>query len=224
VSYTDLSSLLKRWLFFERFKRASLANPPMKKWLARATLKCLGWKIEGERPPPRQYVLIAAPHTSNWDFPLMLLFAAAFDIKVRWLAKHSLFTPLTGWLMRALGGVPVVRHENHKLVDDMAEAFDGEEELVVVVPAEGTRSRTKYWKSGFYHIACKAGVPIAPSYLDYGKKRGGFGPPLIPSSDISSDMESLRAFYSPMKGKFPNQFGPVRLREESKTDAEKLER
>lgn len=190
----------------------------MKKTLARATLKLLGWSMEGDRPEPSQFVLIAAPHTSNWDFPMLLLYAAAFDLKMSWLGKHSLFHPAIGWLMRALGGIPVTRHENRNLVDDMAATFTDRDELIIVVPAEGTRSRTKYWKSGFYHIAKTAGVPIIPSFLDYGKKRGGFGPPLIPGGDVAADMETLREFYAPMQGKFPDQFGPVRLRDESSQD------
>jgi len=186
----------------------------MKAWLSRRILELFGWKLEGARPEPKHYVLIAAPHTSNWDFPLLLLFAAAFEIKISWLAKHSLFKPPMGYVMRALGGVPVVREKNHNVVEAMAKSFVGHDELAVVVPAEGTRSRTEHWKSGFYHIAMKAGVPIIPSYLDFGQKRGGFGPPLILSGNMVQDMDVLRAFYAPMSGKFADQFGPVRLREE----------
>ena len=181
---------------------------------ARLVLKSFGWRVEGERPQAESYVLIAAPHTSNWDFPLMLLFAAAFDIRIKFLAKHSLFQPPLGWFMRAVGGLPIVRHRNSNVVEDMAATFDGQEALVMTVPAEGTRTRTDYWKSGFYHIARHARVPIVPSYLDFGQKRGGFGPALMPSGDISADMQYFRDFYAPMQGKFADQFGPVRLREE----------
>ncbi|MCX2981595.1 acyltransferase [Halieaceae bacterium IMCC14734] len=181
---------------------------------ARLVLRSFGWRIEGERPQPESYVLIAAPHTSNWDFPLMLLFAAAFDIRIKFLAKHSLFQPPLGWLMRAFGGLPIVRHRNSNVVEDMAATFDGLGALVIAVPAEGTRTRTDYWKSGFYHIAREAKVPIVPSYLDFGQKRGGFGPALVPSGDISADMQYFRDFYAPMQGKFADQFGPVKLREE----------
>jgi 1-acyl-sn-glycerol-3-phosphate acyltransferase len=181
---------------------------------ARRVLKLFGWRVEGERPQPESYVLIAAPHTSNWDFPLMLLFAAAFDIRIKFLAKHSLFQPPLGWLMRAVGGLPIVRHRNSNVVEDMAATFTGQEALVMTVPAEGTRARTDYWKSGFYHIARQAQVPIVPSYLDFGQRRGGFGPALVPSGDINADMQYFRDFYAPMQGKFADQFGPVRLREE----------
>ncbi|MCZ6831279.1 MAG: 1-acyl-sn-glycerol-3-phosphate acyltransferase [Gammaproteobacteria bacterium] len=186
----------------------------MKAWIARWLIRLWGWRVEGERPESRRFVLIAAPHTSNWDLPGMLLFAAAFDIKVTWMAKHNLFFPPLGWLLRALGGVPIVRHENRDVVASMVAAFDDRSDLILVVPTEGTRLRVDYWKSGFYHIACGARIPIVPSFLDYGQKRGGFGPALHPSGNVSADMQTLREFYAPMSGKYPGQFGPVRLREE----------
>jgi 1-acyl-sn-glycerol-3-phosphate acyltransferase len=186
----------------------------MKKALARWLLRLTGWQTIGTRPPSSHYVLIAAPHTSNWDFPLMLIFAAAFDIKVTWMAKHSLFYPPMGWIMRALGGMPITRHRNHNVVAAMVAAFDTVPHLVLVVPTEGTRETSEYWKSGFYHIARQAGVPIVPSFLDFGRKRGGFGPALAISGDVRKDMQYFRDFYHGMQGKFPDQFGPVRLREE----------
>lgn len=189
-------------------------RPDMKQRLARWLLRMRGWKIEGVRPDCERYVLIAAPHTSNWDFPLMLAFAAAFGIRVKWFAKQSLFCPPIGWIMRAMGGIPVNRHRNDNLVDALTESFRIEPELALVVPTEGTRSRAEYWKSGFYHIARKAGVPIVPSFLDYGSKRGGFGPALMPSGDLGADMDYFREFYRDMIGKFPAQFGPIRLQEE----------
>ena len=186
----------------------------MKQRFARWLLHLAGWQIDGAPPALDRYVLIAAPHTSNWDFPLMMAFAAAFDMKISWMAKHNLFFPPVGWIMRAMGGVPIVRHENRNVVDSMVELFDGASHQVLVVPTEGTRERTEYWKSGFYHIARKAGVPIVPSYLDFGRKRGGFGPPLEVSGDIRSDMQYFRDFYRDRVGKIPANFGPVRLRNE----------
>ena len=190
----------------------------MKKWLAHWFLKRGGWKIEGKPPQDKHFVLIAAPHTSNWDLPYLLAFAAVFDLKVSWLAKHSLFYPPMGWIMRALGGIAIVRHKNSNVVDAMIEEFSSRKELVLVVPTEGTRSRVEYWKSGFYHIAVGAGVVIVPSYLDYGNKRGGFGPPLNPTGNTAIDMQYFREFYADKLGKFPELFGPVRLREEKTTD------
>ena len=186
----------------------------MKRLLARWILRLIGWRLEGSRPDAERYVLIAYPHTSNWDFPLMLAFAAAFDIRITWMAKHSLFRPPMGFFMRAMGGMPIVRNENRNVVESMVDAFSTAGELVLVVPAEGTRELTEYWKSGFYHIARQANVPIVPSFLDWGEKRGGFGPKLVLSGNISEDMQYFRDFYEGMRGKFPQQFGPIRLKEE----------
>lgn len=144
----------------------------------------------------------------------MLLFAAAFDIRISWMGKQSLFTPPLGWVMRALGGVPIRRHKTHNVVDSMVQTFAELTALVLVVPTEGTRARVDYWKSGFYHIARQAAVPIVPSYLDYKKKRGGFGEAVIVTGDTGDDMQQFRDFYEPMEGLFPKRFGPVRLREE----------
>ena len=186
----------------------------MKKKLAIWLLHVAGWRLEGDRPTLDSYVLIAAPHTSNWDLLLLLAFAAAYDLRVTWMAKHSLFFPPLGWIMRAPGGMPVTRHKPGHLVTAMAGAFKTSRHLVLVVPTEGSRQRTPYWKSGFYHIAKQAGVPIVPSYLDFGHKRGGFGPALLPTSDVVQDMQYFRDFYAGMEGKYEGQFGPVRLREE----------
>lgn len=187
----------------------------MKKRLARWLLHLTGWQLMGTRPQCDHYVLIAAPHTSNWDFPMMLLFAAAFDIKVTWMAKHSLFYPPFGWIMRAMGGMPIIRHENQNVVSAMVEAFETVPHLVLMVPAEGTREKSDYWKSGFYHIARQAEVPIVPSFLDYGSKRGGFGPALRVTGNVQNDMQYFRDFYHEMQGKFPGEFSPVILKEET---------
>ena len=130
----------------------------MKQRFARWLLRLLGWQIEGIRPEHPRFVLIAAPHTSNWDLPLMLAFAAAFNLKISWMAKHSLFFPPMGWLMRAMGGMPIVRHENRNVVDEMVDTMQSAQALILVVPTEGTREHAQYWKSGFYHIARKDSV------------------------------------------------------------------
>jgi|AntAceMinimDraft_11_1070367.scaffolds.fasta_scaffold00226_12 1-acyl-sn-glycerol-3-phosphate acyltransferase len=186
----------------------------MKKSLARWLLQFTGWQLIGARPNCDHYVLIAAPHTSNWDFPLMLIFAAAFDIKVTWMAKHSLFYPPMGWIMRALGGMPVVRYRNQNVVSAMVAAFDTVPHLVLMVPTEGTREKSEYWKSGFYHIARQANVSIVPSFLDYKRKQGGFGAAFTATDNIRADMQYLREVYRGMDGKFPQNFGPIKLKEE----------
>jgi 1-acyl-sn-glycerol-3-phosphate acyltransferase len=191
----------------------------LRRWIARGFLAVTGWKPDGDRPEARRFVLIAAPHTTNWDFPYLLAFAAWFDLDISWMGKQSLFRPPFGWIMRALGGIPIARHRRGNMVESMATAFASHDRLGLVVPAEGTRDHVEYWKSGFYHIARTARVPIIMSYLDYSTKRGGFGPALEPSGDVRADMDRIRAFYSGRHGKHPERFGPVRLREEDDSEA-----
>jgi 1-acyl-sn-glycerol-3-phosphate acyltransferase len=182
--------------------------------LARAFLWATGWRADGTPPYEKRFVLIAAPHTSNWDLAYLLALAKVYGVRVSWMGKHTLFRPPMGWLMRRVGGIPVVRERSGNRVALLAELFAQHEELALTVPAEGTRGYAPYWKSGFYHIAREAGVPIVPGYLDYSKKRGGFGPPLHPTGDVSTDMAELRDFYADKIGRYPELFGPVRLKEE----------
>lgn len=196
-----------------------MSKRPVRRFLARLLIAVTGWKPEGERPGVDRYVLIAAPHTTNWDFLYLLVFAELFDLRISFVAKHSLFWPPLGWFMRAVGGVPVRRHKRENLVRSLAGLFEEHEELGLVVPAEGTRDYVDYWKSGFYHIARTAKVPIVMSFLDYERKRGGFGPALEPGDDVRADMDAVRAFYADKKGKYPELFGEIRLREEDEVGA-----
>jgi 1-acyl-sn-glycerol-3-phosphate acyltransferase len=173
-----------------------------------------GWQPGGRRPAPRKYVLIAAPHTSNWDLPYLLAFAVVFDVRITWMGKHTLFRGPMGWIMRWLGGIPIRRDRSADRVQQMARAIEAADSMALVVATEGTRSYTAHWKSGFYHIARTAGVPIVLSYLDYARRRGGFGPELMPSGDIREDMDEIRAFYADKQGRYPEKVGEVRLKEE----------
>ncbi|MGH0028997.1 MAG: lysophospholipid acyltransferase family protein [Myxococcota bacterium] len=186
----------------------------MLRLLAKGFLRLTGWRAEGERPVARRYVVIAAPHTSNWDLAYLLAFAAVFDVRLRFMAKHQLFRGPMGWVMRAVGGVPVRRDRRNDLVGQMADLLRDSPEMALTIPAEGTRGYVAHWKSGFYHIARRAEVPIVLSYLDYARKRGGFGPAILPTGDVSQDMDEIRAFYSDKQGRFPELFGEVRLKEE----------
>ena len=170
--------------------------------------------MDGLRPPVDRYVIIAAPHTSNWDMPFMLAMAFVYDIPVRWMGKHTLFSPPFGTLFKRLGGIPIVRHQPGGVVGQMVDYFKDNESLVLMVPAEGTRSHVEYWKSGFYHIARAADVPVVLSYLDFGKKVGGIGPSLQLTGDIHADMDKIRAFYAGIQGLRPQNVGMIRLREE----------
>ena len=187
---------------------------PIRRWIARGFLAIAGWEAGGARPEHERCVLIAAPHTTNWDFVYLIAFASLFEMKISWMGKHNLFSPPIGWFMRLLGGIPVIRHRRENLVTAMARTFEDSEELVLAVPPEGTRGRVEYWKSGFYHIALTAKVPIVMSYLDYTRQVGGFGPGFMPTGDVSRDMDRVRAFYDGVEGKYPEKFSPIRLREE----------
>jgi 1-acyl-sn-glycerol-3-phosphate acyltransferase len=187
--------------------------------LARSFLRITGWSLEGELPAAEGFVLIAAPHTTNWDLLYFLACAWAFGISPSWMGKHTLFRGPLGPMMRWLGGVPVYRARAGGLVTQMAQAFARDSELVLTVPPEGTRARAVCWKSGFYQIARAARVPIVLGYLDYERRRGGLGPILVPGDDLRADMDTIRAFYADKRGKYPDCFGDVRLAEEGAADA-----
>jgi len=186
----------------------------VKRLLARIFLKLAGWTAHGEHPIPKRYVLIAAPHTTNWDLPYLLAFAWLYDVHISWMGKQQLFSPPIGWIMRALGGIPVKRHTSSDMVSQMARVIDESKSICLVVPAEGTRAYVPHWKSGFYHIARTAEVPIVLSYLDYPRRVGGFGPAIVPTGNVSNDMEEIRNFYADKQGKYPELFGEIRLKEE----------
>ncbi len=173
-----------------------------------AFLKLIGWKVTGAVPPTgEKCVMIAAPHTSNWDLPYMLMVAFQLRLHVRWMGKASIFSPPFRGVMMWLGGIPVNREQSNNLVNISADAIKvARGSLQLMVPPEGTRSKTRHWKTGFYYIALAANVPIVMAYMDYAKKRSGLGPMLHPSGDIEADMKIIKAFYAPFKGKNATQF------------------
>jgi len=176
--------------------------------LSIAFMKISGWKVEGERPKAHEkFVMIAAPHTSNWDLPYMLMVAFTLRLNVYWMGKASIFAPPFGGIMKWLGGVPVNREHSTNMVAASADAIkNANYAMQLVVPPEGTRSKVRYWKTGFYYIALQADVPIVLAYMDYEKKLTGLGPTLYPSGDIEADMKIIRTFYAPFSGKNASQF------------------
>jgi 1-acyl-sn-glycerol-3-phosphate acyltransferase len=185
-----------------------------RRWLGKAWLAFFGWQVAGGAPPVRKAVVIAYPHTSNWDLPFMLAVAYSIDVDVHWLGKKSLFRSPYGGFMRWVGGIPVDRSRHTKLVDAVVDTITPHEELMVVIPPEGTRSQSGRWKSGFYWVAVQAGVPIILGFLDYTKKRGGLGEVLHPTGDIDADFEKIRSFYQGIEGKFPDKQGVITLNDE----------
>ena len=175
-------------------------------WLARSILWLTGWRIVGGVPVAPKYVLIAAPHTSNWDFPVALMVCFALRLRVYWMGKASLFPPLLGAVMRWLGGIPVNRARSGNLVQATVDAYNSNQRLIVIVPPEGTRSKVTQWKTGFYYIAQGAGVPIALGYLDFRRKEAGLSRMFEPTGDIAADMVEIQAFYAGFTGKNPGKF------------------
>jgi 1-acyl-sn-glycerol-3-phosphate acyltransferase len=181
-------------------------------WVGLLFLKILGWRAEGKIPDINKFVIIAAPHTSNWDFPITLAVAFALKIKIYWMGKAAMFRWPFGAALRWLGGIPIDRSRAHNLVEQSVQAFQEREKLIMVVPPEGTRKKVSYWKTGFYHIARGAGVPIVLGFLDYRRKAGGIGPTFHPTGRIEEDMRQIQAFYATITGKRQSQFGNAALR------------
>ena len=173
-----------------------------------AFLKLTGWRVEGALPAntPKS-VLIAAPHTSNWDLPYTLMVCFVLRLTPYWMGKASIFKAPFGGVMRWLGGIAVDRSKSNNLVGASAEAIRAADfSLQLIVPPQGTRSETHQWKTGFYYIAQAAQVPIVMAYMDYERKVSGLGPAFYPSGDLEADMVHIKAFYAPFKGKNPDQF------------------
>lgn len=183
--------------------------------MARLCLRLIGWRAVGSAPALDRYVVIAAPHTSNWDGALLLLFGFVFQMRVRWLVKNTIFWWPLGPLLLRLGAIPVERTRRTNAVQRLADQIRAADRFVLAVPPEGTRALREHWKSGFYHIAKAAGVPIVCSFLDFGRREGGIGPIVAATGDIAADMDVFRSFYADKLGRFPEKFGPIRLREET---------
>lgn len=181
---------------------------PALRALARAWLRAAGWRTEGSLPAhAAKCVLVAAPHTSNWDLPYALSLALGLQLHLAWMGKASLFQAPFGGLMRWLGGLPVDRSKSHNAVDSAARALrEASGPLQLAIAPEGTRGRVQEWKTGFYFIAQQAGVPIVLAYVDYGRKVGGLGPVFTPTGDVQRDIAEIRRFYAGVQGRNPQQF------------------
>ncbi|HEY52607.1 MAG TPA: glycerol acyltransferase [Caldilineae bacterium] len=180
--------------------------------LANRFLDLIGWQVVGPAPATPKYILIAAPHTSNWDFSLMFLAGKVLGIRISWMGKEELFRGPLGPLTRALGGVPVNRSVRQNMVAQMVQVFNERDALILAVPPAGTRRKTPYWKTGFYWIALGAQVPIAFGFIDYKRKQVGVGPTLMPTGDIEADIAVIRDFYADITAKFPEEKSIVAVR------------
>lgn len=173
---------------------------PLLRGISSGVLALMGWTAIGKPIQDQRFVLIGAPHTSNWDFPLMLMVVLKLELKLHWMGKHSLFMFPFGGLMRWLGGIPIDRRSHHGIVDQVVAQYQENPQLVVLVPPEGTRKKVQDWKTGFYHIANNAGVPILMGYLDVSRKEAGLADFFYPTGDADTDIKNIRAFYATKKG------------------------
>jgi 1-acyl-sn-glycerol-3-phosphate acyltransferase len=170
------------------------------RWLSIAVMKLIGWRIAGKLPSEPKYIVIAAPHTSNWDFIVFVMLAFILRFDAHWMGKAALFTFPVRRLMIWLGGIPIDRSKNNNVVNQMADYFASVDRLAVIIPPEGTRSKVDRWKTGFYHIALKAEIPIVLGFIDSGTKQIGFGPKFMPTGEIDKDMKEIQAFYAGIRG------------------------
>ena len=179
--------------------------------LAIIVLKIFGWRRAGVVPDAPKFVMIAAPHTSNWDFPVGLAIILAFKVKMYWLGKEPIFKWPFGTFFKWLGGIPVNRSKSGDVVSQTIQTIKEHERIVMVVAPEGTRKKVNHWKTGFYYIAMGANVPLAMGFIDYVRKEGGFGPTLMPTGNIETDMEKIRAFYQNITAKMPDKSTPAMI-------------
>lgn len=183
--------------------------------IARAFWLTSRWTLRTSPAPSQPTILIGAPHTSNWDFVLMLGIAWRLGIDVRWLGKKSLFASWRGPLMRGLGGVPVDRSDPGRVVADMVRQVHAGEVFGLVVTPDGTRKGHSHWKSGFYRIARETGMPVTLGYVDRTTMTTGLGPTLEMTGDVAADMDRIRAFYADKSGFHPQHRIEPRLRDEA---------
>lgn len=189
----------------------------VKRLLARMFWAFSRWTLTSEAAPTRPTVLVGAPHTSNWDFVLMLAIAWRLGIDVHWLGKKSLFRGWRGPLMRGLGGIPVDRADPARVVNDVVGQVHAGTVFGLVVTPDGTRGGNEYWKSGFYRIARETGMPVTLGFVDRTTMTTGLGPTIDLTGDVAADMDRIRAFYADKAGARPERRTEPRLREEQPT-------
>ncbi len=179
---------------------------PFLRWLSKKLLWIAGWKAVGDLPNLPKMIVVVAPHTSNWDFPVGLMVMLAKGWSLNWVGKHTLFKPPFGWIMHWLGGTGIDRRSSSNTVDSYVEHFKNSDEMSIVITPEGTRSPRSHWKSGFYHIAYGADVPIVLAFIDFKKREAGIGHYFKACGDIKKDMKLISEFYKDKGPKNPENF------------------
>ena len=181
----------------------------MLRLIAKGLLWLGGWTAVGEKPTAKKAVVIAAPHTSNWDGIWALIYKVSIGIDIRFFAKRSLFWFPLGTLLRSLGGIPLDRSEPGSAARKAVDAFADNDSFYFGLAPEGTRALKPHWKSGFYRIAEGANVPVVLGFFDYGNRRIGIGPTIQLSGDRAADLEKMRSFYENMSGRRPEKASPI---------------
>jgi len=171
------------------------------RWAGRRFLGILGWRFEGAVPEVAKAVIIVAPHTSNWDFFIGVAGMFALGLRVDFLGKNSLFVWPLAPIMRWLGGIPVDRRASHGVVEATTGLFASRDRMILALSPEGTRGAVARWRTGFYHIARRADVPVVPVALDYGRRLICLGGAFQPTGDLESDLAQLAAFFDGVAGR-----------------------
>jgi 1-acyl-sn-glycerol-3-phosphate acyltransferase len=164
--------------------------------LARLFLRVSHWQLVGDLPEKRRFVLIGAPHTSNWDFALMLVVAFKLRMAIHWMGKDKLFPKPFAGFVQWMGGIAIDRSKANGMVAQTIDQFSLHDDLIIGIPPEGTRKKVVQWKTGFYHIAVGANVPIVLGFIDGARKQFGFGPVFMPTGNLDEDMLKIREFYA----------------------------
>ena len=181
--------------------------------LSASVLALSGWRLSAQLPPNNKIIIIGAPHTSNWDFPMTLLALSALGLRFSWIGKDTMFSGPFGHLLKKIGGIPVNRRVRSGFIDQMVQAFAAHDRMVLAIAPEGTRAKKDSWKSGFYQIAMQAQVSICLGFIDYPQRTIGLGPVIVPTGDVTADFALISTFYQDKKGKNPHQASTVRLRD-----------
>ncbi len=180
---------------------------PLLRVLSKISLKIIRWRVEGSLPTDhKKYVLIVAPHTSNWDFILFIFTVSVLRLQPSVLIKHTLFIGPLGWFLRYCGAIPVNRKQAGSLVTYISDIYAAKEEFVLIITPEGTRSPNAKWKRGFHHVATTAGVPILVVYVDSARRKIGVEGLMQPSEDIDADIQTLKTFFDTKKGLKPQNY------------------
>lgn len=175
------------------------------RFFGRFFMAASGWSYDGKFPDEPKFIIAVVPHTSNVDFPVGLHVLFTMGLRLEFMGKKDLFWEPSGTILRWLGGVPIDRNASGGSVGQAVEQFNQRDQFVLVITPEGTRAKAERWKTGFYHIANEAGVPIVPAGFDYGTKTIKIGPPLWPSGDMEADFAILREFYADIQARYPEQ-------------------